>query len=301
MNSHTIAYESLIDFAAGDLAEAEAAATAEHVAHCPECSVTVARFRQVSELRFVDVLVDPPPTTVARAQALYRRFYPAPQRSRPWFGLNWGSGTAFAALAALVILVITIAAVAVQDAPPDSLLYPARLAVEGLEFRVSNTLHKLAGTPQPFPTPTPTATAPDLTGSDSTAPQPAGPVNVPPGQINTPPGQAKTPPGQINVPPGQVNTPPGQAKTPPANTPPGQVKTPPGQINPPPGQVKTPPGQGNVPPGQAQPPLVAGTPTPTPTPTPTDVPKPTKVHDDGPNKSNQDGSNNPNQDGSNKK
>jgi hypothetical protein len=279
MNSHTIAYESLIDFAAGDLAEIESAATAAHVAQCPECSVTVERFRRMSELRFADVLMDPPHATVVRAQALYRRFYPAPQRSRPWFGLNWGPATAFAGLAALVIFVISIAALAIQDAPPDSLLYPARLAVEGLEFRVSNALHQLAGTPQPFPTENPTAT--DLTGPDSTSPQPAGPVNVPPGQIKPPPGQTKTPPGQINVPPGQIKPPPGQTKTPP-------------------GQIKPPPGQGNVPPGQVQPPLVVGTPTPTPTPTPTDMPKPTKLHDDGPNNSNPDGSNKSNQDGSNK-
>jgi hypothetical protein len=158
MNNHTVSYESLIDFAAGDLSEIETAATAEHVTQCPECSVTVDRYRMVSELRFSAVLADPPPATVARVEALFPRYYPAPQR-RSWFNWNWASGPVFAAAAVLVICMLSIVLIAVRAAAPDNPLYSVKMAVEGLELRVSDVLHQFAEPQKPKPTPTPTPTA----------------------------------------------------------------------------------------------------------------------------------------------
>src|SRR5512143_301661 len=102
LDRHPIPYEKLIDFAAGDLSETDSARIAEHIANCPRCTATVTRYRKVSNVFFLDDTFEPPPSTVARAQALFPRYRRGLQpNSHPAFGwVSWRSvGFAYASLA----------------------------------------------------------------------------------------------------------------------------------------------------------------------------------------------------------
>ncbi len=273
MSKHPVSYDALIGFAAGDLDDTASAAVAFHATECRACSVTLARYRLVSGVLFNDDSEQPPPATLARARALYSRYYapPAHVRWRPHWNIT--PGFAFAALALLLVMFGTLWMV--QEAPPDTPFYPVRMIVEGLEIRASKAIKQFVDLATPTATATPTAENTEAVGTERATAVPANQPDTAPGQATpspfrsnapaaehtkTPPGQVKTPPGQVNPPSNQPQIPPGQAKTPAdgANTPAGRVNTPPGQVQTPPGQAKTPPAQS---PATA----VPGTPTATPT------------------------------------
>ena len=105
MSGHPIAYEQLIAYAGDELEPAAAAAAATHVAGCPECAATVARYRLVRTTLLEDDSPTPPPATLARAKAIFaqqRRADPvdllAPLRrvlARISFDSRGGFGDAF--------------------------------------------------------------------------------------------------------------------------------------------------------------------------------------------------------------
>ena len=66
-----ITYEQLIAFAAGELADHEAGAVESRLARDPDAARTVARYRQMQATIQADDGRDPPPETVARAQAIF--------------------------------------------------------------------------------------------------------------------------------------------------------------------------------------------------------------------------------------
>jgi len=83
MPSHPISYERLLSFAAGDLHANEAGVVAAHVAGCPACGATVARYRQLQAVAQADVALAPSAAVLARAKGL---FVAPPQVPRPSLG-----------------------------------------------------------------------------------------------------------------------------------------------------------------------------------------------------------------------
>jgi len=73
MTGQPIAYETLIAYAAGELAEDEAASIAAHLAVDPEAAATVARYRAVRDVVAGDDSVAPPAALLARAKAIFPR------------------------------------------------------------------------------------------------------------------------------------------------------------------------------------------------------------------------------------
>ncbi|HYN87352.1 MAG TPA: DUF5667 domain-containing protein, partial [Ardenticatenaceae bacterium] len=140
--------EALIAYAAGELGPVEADSVAAHLAVCPECAATVARFRLVSEvLRTYDTHAPPPPT-VARAKSLFRQHQPAPQRLSPWASflrffqvpLRYSAAGALAVLLLAVTLVfggLGAVAASAQKAIPGDALYAAKTTIEGLQVAIS--------------------------------------------------------------------------------------------------------------------------------------------------------------------
>ncbi len=83
MSRHAVSYQQLIDFAAGELGDHEAAAVAAHVASCAECAGTVARYRVVRGVLGAAEAFAPPAATMARAKALFARELSHSPSSRP--------------------------------------------------------------------------------------------------------------------------------------------------------------------------------------------------------------------------
>ncbi len=77
MSSHPVPYERLIDYAADDLSDLEAAAVAAHVATCTDCAATVSRYRAVRRVLNSAETVGPPLAVIARARALFRHAQPS--------------------------------------------------------------------------------------------------------------------------------------------------------------------------------------------------------------------------------
>ena len=73
MFGHPVRYEKVIAYAAGELAEAEAGEVAAHLAGCPACAATVARYRAVQATVAADDSVAPPPALVDRVKARFPR------------------------------------------------------------------------------------------------------------------------------------------------------------------------------------------------------------------------------------
>ncbi len=82
MSSHPVPYERLIDYAADDLSDLEAAAVAAHVATCMECAATVSRYRTVRRAMESVNSVGPSLAAMARARALFRHAQPAVRANR---------------------------------------------------------------------------------------------------------------------------------------------------------------------------------------------------------------------------
>lgn len=76
MTGQPIAYETLLAYAAGELAEAEAAPVAARLAVDPEAAAVVARYRAVRDTVAGDDGITPSPALLARAKAIF----PRPQR-----------------------------------------------------------------------------------------------------------------------------------------------------------------------------------------------------------------------------
>ena len=85
MSRHPITYERLIAYASGEAAAAEAGVVASHVAACPECAATVARFSIARAAVGADAWQPVPAAAMDRAKALFDRFgpHPAPAAERP--------------------------------------------------------------------------------------------------------------------------------------------------------------------------------------------------------------------------
>ncbi len=82
MSSHPVPYERLIDYAADDLSDLEAAAVAAHVATCTDCAATVSRYRAVRRVLNSAETVGPPLAVIARARALFRHAQPSARAGR---------------------------------------------------------------------------------------------------------------------------------------------------------------------------------------------------------------------------
>ncbi len=82
MSSHPVPYERLIDYAADDLNDLEAAAVAGHVATCRECAATVSRYRAVRRVLSSAETLAPSLAALARARALFRHTQPSVQAGR---------------------------------------------------------------------------------------------------------------------------------------------------------------------------------------------------------------------------
>ncbi|HEX9077487.1 MAG TPA: hypothetical protein VF932_16995 [Anaerolineae bacterium] len=79
LDLHPVAYEKLVDYAAGDLALADSAHLDTHVARCARCCRTVVRYRMMRQILCVhDRLELLPALTLARAQALFRHYHRVP-------------------------------------------------------------------------------------------------------------------------------------------------------------------------------------------------------------------------------
>lgn len=86
---HPVLDEDLISFAADDPGLANATAVAGHVAVCPECAATVARYRLVRQAVRADAALAPSPAALAHVRALaggLGRAQPAP--ASPFAGLR---------------------------------------------------------------------------------------------------------------------------------------------------------------------------------------------------------------------
>lgn len=70
--AHPVAYEQLIAFAAGELADRRAADVADHLKTCRSCAGTVARYRSVASTVAADRAA-PSAAAVARAKAIFPR------------------------------------------------------------------------------------------------------------------------------------------------------------------------------------------------------------------------------------
>ncbi len=82
MSGHPVPYEQLINYAADDLSDLEAAAVAAHVSTCPECAATVSRYRAVRRVLSSAEIVEPPPAALERARALFRHAHAPAQAGR---------------------------------------------------------------------------------------------------------------------------------------------------------------------------------------------------------------------------
>jgi hypothetical protein len=79
LDLHPVAYKKLVDYAAGDLALADSAFLGTHVARCARCCRTVVRYRKMRPILSVHYHLEQLPAyTLARAQALFRRYRHTP-------------------------------------------------------------------------------------------------------------------------------------------------------------------------------------------------------------------------------
>ncbi len=79
LDLHPVAYEKIVDYAAGDLARADSAFLGTHVAGCARCCRTVVRYRKMRPILSLHYHLEQiPACTLARAQALFRRYRRAP-------------------------------------------------------------------------------------------------------------------------------------------------------------------------------------------------------------------------------
>ncbi len=144
MNIHPFSYDDLLDYLANQLTNERTVELEEHLRSCPRCAKTIARFQVVRSCLRTDDSVDPPPRALARAKALDTRLRPAPRQSRIAFNfrpraLSFAGGFA----AALVLLFCLSVFIANQDISEDSILYPAKLTVQGLQVRLAYTGQQL--------------------------------------------------------------------------------------------------------------------------------------------------------------
>lgn len=83
MTRHALSYQQVVEFAADELGDQEAAVVAAHVASCAECAATVARYRAVRKALRSTAAIAPPVATIARAKAIFPRRPSHPPLSRP--------------------------------------------------------------------------------------------------------------------------------------------------------------------------------------------------------------------------
>lgn len=78
MTPHPIPYERLIAHASGETTGAEADAVATHLATCPACAATVARYSVAREAASAPAWAPVPVAAMERAKDLFARFGPRP-------------------------------------------------------------------------------------------------------------------------------------------------------------------------------------------------------------------------------
>ena len=91
MSRHPVSYELLIAFAGGEIAGSEAETIAAHVATCPDCAATVARFSATQAAVADEAWASVPAAAMTRAKDLFARFGPRPavaERTSPLAGLR---------------------------------------------------------------------------------------------------------------------------------------------------------------------------------------------------------------------
>lgn len=163
MNNHPYSYDDLLDYLVGDLDAEKHAQLAHHLSSCLACSQTVNRFNKIRTLMRQDDSLDPPPRTLERAKALFAPqrhpvFQPLQSRARLRAVLSFAGGFA----AAIILLFGLGAFIANQDIPPDSVLYPVKVSVQGLQTVISNVGQRLGVNTTPTST-TPAPAAPTFT------------------------------------------------------------------------------------------------------------------------------------------
>ena len=91
MSGHPVSYERLIAFAGGEVAGPEAETIAAHVAACPDCAATVARYTAARSAVADDAWAPVPAAAMTRAKELFARFGPRPvvvERTSPLAALR---------------------------------------------------------------------------------------------------------------------------------------------------------------------------------------------------------------------
>jgi len=148
MNTHIVAYEDLVAYAAGELDEIYSTTIAAHILICDECGATVAHYQQISALVRADDSVEPSFVSLARAQAIFANHYHAP-RPRWWMvdlSEFFEFRTRFSRVVVLVFLILlnvllygdtALGVTAVQNALIGDALYPAKMTSEEIQLAVS--------------------------------------------------------------------------------------------------------------------------------------------------------------------
>ena len=91
MSRHPVSYELLLAFAGGEIAGSEAETIAAHVATCPECAATVARYSAARAAVADEAWAPVPAAAMTQAKDLFARFGPSPavaERPSPLAGLR---------------------------------------------------------------------------------------------------------------------------------------------------------------------------------------------------------------------
>lgn len=147
-NQH-IDYELLLAYAADELESDGMQAIATHIASCIECANVVRRFRLISFVMRTDDSREPPPATIARAQAIFAQNRPA--RTSFWqllANLSLPSISTQRLAQAVVLAVFLLAnlvvyggigalVVSAQETVPGDALYPVKLNLESIQLAVT--------------------------------------------------------------------------------------------------------------------------------------------------------------------
>jgi hypothetical protein len=147
-NQH-IDYELLLAYAADELESDGRQAIATHIASCIDCANVVRRFRLISFVMRTDDSREPPPATIARAQAIFAQNRPT--RASFWQSLANLSFPAFSTqqLARAVVLAVFVLAnlvvyggigaivASAQETIPGDALYSVKLNLESIQLAVT--------------------------------------------------------------------------------------------------------------------------------------------------------------------
>jgi anti-sigma factor RsiW len=122
MSSHFVSDAELIEYARGKLGPASAARVQAHVAICPQCTASVARFHLVRTTLLEDDSVAPPDAVLERAEAIYVLQAPPARTDSLWQRLfhahRWPRYPALVPLTAAFVAALLLFIVGPQAALP---------------------------------------------------------------------------------------------------------------------------------------------------------------------------------------